>query len=306
MPKIFKEKYKNNNKNFFASLLSKLEEHNIFLLSGGLTFFVFVCIIPLVFIIFYFAGSTLDSYIESSKIPISVQIENFLNNTIPVAEHAEKLKDFIFQCVEETRNNKTHAGYFGFFGLLLASTGLFSAIRTVLDIVYKVNTKRHIIKAKLRDLLTLVIVILFFLMSAILPSFEIIKFIIEKLDLIKLPMLDKESLEIFLHLNSSTGYKATYSLLSFLTTFILLFCCYYFVPQDNIPKRTALISALFGTIFWALAKQVFRIYLEFRTWNEIYGTYFLFIALAFWVYYSCFVFILSAEIGQVLREKYKK
>jgi len=64
--------------------------------------------------------------------------------------------------------------------------------------------------------------------------------------------------------------------------------------------KTAFYGALVASILWELAKQGFRFYFfHMVDLNQGYGSFGLLLALVFWVYYSCFIFILGAEIGWI-------
>jgi membrane protein len=79
-----------------------------------------------------------------------------------------------------------------------------------------------------------------------------------------------------------------------------------FVPHQKIPSREALYAALAASLLWELAKQIFRFYLmNVADWNKVYGSFTLLFALVLWVYYSCIVFILGAEMGWLWSRKKK-
>jgi membrane protein len=89
-------------------------------------------------------------------------------------------------------------------------------------------------------------------------------------------------------------------LLAFFFTFCMFFFLYKFIPYRRMRTKTALYAALGASVLWELAKQGFRLYLfNVVDLSKVYGSFGLLFALVFWVYYSCMVFILGAEMGWV-------
>ena len=78
---------------------------------------------------------------------------------------------------------------------------------------------------------------------------------------------------------------------------------YYLIPQQKIPKRVLLVSALSSSLMLEIAKQLFGLYIaNVVTLKKVYGAYLFLIITAFWIYYTSIVFIIGAEIGQLYRE----
>jgi len=93
-------------------------------------------------------------------------------------------------------------------------------------------------------------------------------------------------------------------LLAFLFTIAMFFFLYKLVPFQRIRTEAAFLGALAGGVLWELAKQVFRLYLlNIAALDKVYGPFGLLFTLAFWVYYSCIVFILGAEMGWIWNGK---
>jgi len=274
---------------YAGGLYHRIGEHHVFLLSGGLAFSLFVCIVPFVFISFAVLGMVLE------KPAISDQINIFIDGIIPYQHEADFVKKLVFSRVDEFKIYKNIAGWIGLIGLLFASSGLFSSMRTILNLVYKMKPKGTFLHGKLRDLGLVFLVLLYFLLSiTILPGFEIIKEFAEKSEIFQIMQFD------FIE-GSATG------LVSFLMIFISFLTIYFYIPMGKMPKRAIVVSALSSAVLWELAKQLFGFYItNFITINRIYGAYALIIILAFWVYYSSVVFIMGAEIGQLYRERIGK
>jgi membrane protein len=271
---------------YIGGLYKRIDDHHIFLLAGGLAFSLFVCIIPLVLIIFSVVGLILE---EPSVVN---EINVFIDRVIPYEDYASFVKTAVFSRIDEFRVFKSLAGIIGLFGLFFASSGLFSSMRTVLNMVFRAKSKQSALISKLRDFGLIIIVLVYFLLSTtILPVLSVAAGFAGRWHFL-------ESLRFGLGENILIG------LFSFLIILIAFAFIYWAVPQVRLSRKVVFISALSAAILWALAKQFFGLYItNVFTLKKIYGAYALIVVVAFWVYYTAIVFIVGAEIGQLFRER---
>lgn len=276
-------------KHYFGGLYDRIDQHNVFLLSGGLAFSLFTCIIPLILIMFWILGNFLSSE------EMELQIITFINTVIPYSEYAEFVKQIIFSRVEEVIELKNVAGLVGFGGLLFAASGFFSSMRTVLNKINGVDIDINIFLGKLRDFLVILIAILLFFASILaLPLLELFRSIAEST-----PYLKFFTLPIFQQLFTI--------IVSFFIMFILMYLFYTFIPTAKIKHRSAIVGAIWASLLWNGMKIIFGYYLaNYQTWGQIYGAYALVIVIAFWIYYTAAVFIIGAEIGKLFDERLKE
>lgn len=271
---------------YIGGLINRIDEHHVFLFAGGLAYSIFLCIVPFVLILFAVLGSILDSSY------MRIQVNAIIETIIPYTKYAEFVKDTIFQRINEFIQYKTLAGIIGGFGLLFAASSLFSSMRTILNKVFNVDVQEHFILAKLKDFgLILMIIIIFFITTIAMPVFEIVRQYAEQLKITSL-----FSQGFFSHF--------VFSLLSLLLIFILFLVLYITVPKVRIGKKATIYSALWAAILWEIAKQIFGYYIRhFTTLGRIYGTYSIFVVVAFWIYYSSVVFIVGAELGKLYSDR---
>lgn len=283
-------------KDFFSYYLNglyyRITRHHVFLMASGLSFSIFVCIMPMVFIIFAILGMILE------KPAISVEISSFIDKIIPYDSQADFIKRLVFRLADEFKVYKTVAGIIGLIGILIASSGLFSSMRTILNMIYRVKLRGNIITGitgKLQDISLVFLVLIYFLFSiSILPSFTIVKDFADRVVILQI-------FQFSYFENLATG------LASFILIFIAFLTIYSYIPRLKIPKRAIIVSALSAAILWELAKQLFGFYVaNVVTLKRIYGAYVLMIMAVFWVYYTSIIFILGAEIGQLYRERIAK
>jgi YihY family inner membrane protein len=227
------------------------------------------------------------------------QLNIFIDTLIPYQNTANAIKDIIHQRIEEFRIHKTVSGIAGFIGLLLASSGLFSSMRTILNTIFKDFEEKNMMIGKLRDIGMTFIVLAFFLASmAILPALDISLNYLRKLEIFSIFQLEQISLNVISFL---------FSAFSFLIIFIMFFLIYYLIPYAKLDLRVIVLSAFIGSTLWTIAKEIFGYYIaNVATISKVYGTYLFIVVVGFWIYYSSMILILSAEIAQLYREKMLK
>ncbi|MEO8398826.1 MAG: YihY/virulence factor BrkB family protein [Ignavibacteriaceae bacterium] len=269
-------------KHYFGGLYYRIDEHHVFLLGGGLAFSLFVCIIPFVLIVFAVLGNILDStYMQ-------YQVNLLIDTIIPYYQYSEFVKKIIFTRINEVIEYRNIAGIIGGFGLLIAASGLFSSMRTILNKVFGIETDVNILLGKLRDFaLIIMVIIIFFITTILMPVLDLLR-------------QYASEFKIFSFFESGIFEHIIFSLISLTIIFVVFSILYYVVPIKKLNKKATIISALWAAILWEAAKQLFGYYLyNFSAFGKIYGTYALIIVVAFWIYYSSIVFIIGAEIGRL-------
>ncbi|MCP4570305.1 MAG: YihY/virulence factor BrkB family protein [FCB group bacterium] len=271
---------------YLSGLYNRVNEHHVFLLAGGLAFSVIVCIIPMVLIVFAGLGAVLE------RPSITEEIKLFIERAIPYADYASYVEELVFSRVEEFTFYKNLAGLIGIVGLLFASSGLFSSMRTALNTVFRIQSDESVFIGKLRDLGLILMVLVYFLLSTtILPGLGLIQEFAYKSEIIRSTGLD------FL---GDLALQAA----SLAVIFGVFFLIYFSIPHRRLPIKVILTSGLSAAILWHVAQELFGFYIaNFITFKRVYGAYFLMIVVAFWIYYSSLVLILGAEIGQLFRER---
>ncbi len=274
---------------YVGGVYNRADRHHVFLASGGLAFSLLICMVPLVLIVFAVIGLLL------TRESITDDIVGFIDNAIPYPEYADFIKEIVLKRIREFTMYKRLAGALGFFGLLFASSGLFGAMRTILNQVYKINDSESILVSKLRDFGLILMVLAYFLLSTtVFPLLSVVTRLTE---------------EIAVLAPFDTGLVVGVVIWAgqfVLITLAFLFI-FYMVPTRRPPKRAALASALATAILWVIAKELFGFYLANAVnLQRIYGAYLVGIAVVFWIYYSSIVFILGAEFGQLVHERHQQ
>jgi len=273
-------------RHYIGGLYNRFDDHHIFLLAGGLAFSIFVCIIPMLLIIFSLLGSILE------KPSVTNEINIIIDRLIPYSDYAAFVKEKVFARIDEFKLYKGIAGIIGMVGMFFASSGLFSSMRTILNTVYRVRRKETALIGKLHDFGLVLLVLLYFLLSVtILPSLDIIQRF-------------ADNLKILTPFRYGIMQDITIGIISFIIILFAFYIMYWLVPHRRRPQKVIIVSALSAAILWELAKQLFGIYITHAlTLRKVYGAYMLIVVVAFWVYYTSLVFIIGAEIGQLFRER---
>lgn len=273
-------------KHYFGGLYDRTDRHHLFLLSGGLAFSLFVCIVPMTLIIFWLLGKFLNSA------EVELQIITLIDTVIPYDTYAQFVKDIIFDRVKEVVEYRNIAGWVGIIGLFFAASGFASSLRTILNKINGTDIDINIFLGKLRDFVVIISIVLVFLVLIL--TLPILDFLISFAQ--STPYLQVFNQPIFQRV-----FTASFS---FFIMFLIFAVLYKFMPTRKIRKRSVALGALWASVFWVGAKILFGIYLSnFTTFSRIYGAYALGIVVAFWIYYTAAVFMLGAEIGKLFDER---
>ncbi len=281
------QKFWNSFSYYFSGLYYRVDMHHIFLLSAGVAFTMFVCIIPLMLIIFFALGNIVD------QPEIINEINAIIDRFIPYPEYAETVKNEIVIRLKSLTDFNNIVGLFGVLGVIFAGSSLFSSIRTVLNKIFHPHKSEKFLLEKLYDFVLIVFVLVLFLGTIfIIP---LINTLIELADSITW----LESLGI-------GGVKQLIvQAISVFVTFVMFFIVFWLIPISRTNLRIVFVSSITATIFWRIAEYLFGYYLSHVvTLQYIYGVYAFVAIVAFWIYYASFSMFLAAEIGQLHFERW--
>ena len=118
---------------YMGGLFVRMNDNNIFLLCAGLAFATLLCLVPLVFLIFFALEAILDVRAIAHLVNQTVDV------LIPYPEEAEYLKEVLSARVSGVLTFKKAYGASGLLILILSASSLFSSMRTLLNAVFKVE-----------------------------------------------------------------------------------------------------------------------------------------------------------------------
>jgi len=282
-----RSKVKSTLSHYFGGLSHRVGEHHAFLFASGISFSVFLCVMPFILIVFAIVGKVVDS----SELQDSVN--HYILGVVPYEEYANHVIRFVGLRIGEFIAFCGVAGWVGSLGLLFAASSLFSSMRTALNKSFMITDGPHALLRKLKDLAMTLVVVLFVLLSVfVLPGLEALQ------NLSISPTAPAAgALEFLQH--------TAVLIVTLAIAFVVFLALYRYTPSRKIPWRTAVVSAACATVFWEIAKQLFGFYIShFVTLQRVYGAYIFIVVIALWLYYSSLVLLIGAEIGQLYRERH--
>ncbi|MCY3872410.1 MAG: YihY/virulence factor BrkB family protein [Gemmatimonadetes bacterium] len=288
-----------------------MSDNNLFLLCGGLAFATLLCLVPLVFLIFFALEAILDVRAIAHLVNQTVDV------LIPYPEEAEYLKEVLSVRVSGVLTFKKAYGASGLLILIVSASSLFSSMRTLLNAVFKIDhsfgekggetepvavgqvknmdTPGRWIKflyrvlpiavGKLKDL-TMVLLILYIFLLLVLA----------------LPILSTviDTAPSLLH----TYITYFYGLISLTLIFAVFLGLYWLLPYQKIQIKMLATGAFWAALLWKLIEWIFGYYLShFASISYLYGAYVLLVVVALWIYFSAIIFIIGAQIAQLCRER---
>ncbi len=269
---------------FIERLSQKLSNHNSFLAAAGLAFNIFLYFIPLVLIGIFIANKLIEPQVIDSG------IETIVIEFLPPTENTHI---FLYELLNEVSNIQSGSltsGIIGILSLIWLSSLFVSALRGTLDKVAEIKSERHFLFYKLKDL--------------VLALFFPIIFIAYAIGLMGVTIIISYINSFITVIHDGLISELTINLFSVVFTFILFFLIYRYIPSQVIRGKITVIAALIGSVFIAVARYLFAIYLsQFSNYSTFYGAYAALISLAIWVYYLSAIVIIALEISFLISKK---
>lgn len=273
---IMKKKLKRNIKKLYKNW--KRPEMSI--LPGQIAFFLVLSIIPLVALIVGIASV------------FSISITDFINtflNSIP-KEAASVIKNVI-----EGDGLSFNMTIFYVSAFILASNGPHSMILAS-NTMYKFKNKNYLSR-RLKALIMTVILVSLILFVIVVPAFG--DFIFKGIELL---------------VGSSGVTEGAYKIykiikypLSIIFIFISAKLLYTMAPDTRIQSKTTTKGAIFTTVCWILATEIYSYYVgHFTRYNIFYGSVANLIVLFLWVYILAFIFVLGMALNETEYEEIER
>lgn len=273
-------------KHYVGGTWKRMDEHNLFLAASGIAFSLVVSMIPFIMVVFSVIGNLVPIEL------IEKQIFQLIETVIPYGQYADYTKELIMNRVPGAIQYTDWVGYFGVLGLIFTASWLFSSMRTILNSIFGVSRERSAIYGFLRDMGMVVIFLFFITLST---------FILPLLNIMINSAVENEFLAQF---RINDVLSIVFYISSVLVIFLLFFTIYYLIPYAKLGKKVPAVAAFWATLLWEIMRNAFGYYVNnFMEKSSLYGAFLLLIVIAFWLFYSCVLFVLGAEIGQLYRER---
>jgi len=271
---------------YSLGIINKAGEDHMWIMASAIAFNFVICIIPFTLILFSILGVYLDSAQRISD--IQLYLEKVLVLPEPLKSN---ITNQVLNRVSELSNYTTITSIIGIAALLCTASGLFSTIRDALNKIYKIKIEVFYLVGKFKDIFMVLVVFTFFILSVASTSLFSI-------------LTSKGVSFINNYVNIGFANPLITALLGLLFSFLMFYIIYRIVPHGQVNKKVVLISALSSAVMFEILKHLFTMYLvSFSNFAAVYGAYAALVSVIFWIYYSSFIFVLGAEIGQLFNEK---
>jgi membrane protein len=183
---------------------------------------------------------------------------------------------------------------------------VFDIIERVLEKAFRIEESHKYWKAKIRHILIILgigIIILFFVFLSniltILRSSQITSMI--KANLYDLPFYNH-----LLDFMKNIPFLLT-NFTALFTNTAMLFIIYRFVPPMNMDNISILKGALSASFIYELVKMIYSYYItEINDYTSIFGSLSTIVMLMIWIWFTCFIFVIGAEMAWLYYIKSKK
>ncbi len=265
------------NLGFLWRTLKKFNDDNGFFLSSGIAFNILITLIPFIMLLLALFGT----YLYNDQEVLS-HIRDYIRNVVPA------LDPKIMKNLADVIRNRQIVGIVGLAGLLWFSTGVFSSLRIALNIVFRVENNRGMLRGFGIDLLMILLAGMLFLGSMALSS--------------AVTFLQGYEGHIHMAIGPTVQWILKY-LLPFFLTISMFFLIYKIVPNELIHLKSALQAAFFTGLLWESAKHLFAWYVtHLAGYSIFYGSLSTVIVSVLWVYYSATILLLGGEFVYFLEE----
>jgi membrane protein len=265
-------------------LYNKTDEDHCFLFSAGIAFNVLYSIVPLSLVIFYVFSASLTSDKAISS------VVGYITESFPVPVYSDDLRVWLTAEIPKAGHAGIIAGIVGGITLFWLASTLFSTLRTSINAVFGMSTKRSVIYQKLLDFLLMIAVLVLLLVTTFLSPVVSV-----------LQHLGTEVLPGWLSFVLDTTIPRLVSLVVSIVLYLLLF---YLLPHESLSRKVLVVSAATTVVLTETMRLLFTYYMKhLSSIGTLYGAYAFLIGISLWVYYASFALLIGAEIGKLYKER---
>ena len=260
-------------------------EDNIFFLAGGIAFNILLAAVPFVLLFASALGYLLNQSAEASSAEINEIIYRFLPAN-PDGEQSP-LANVLIDIVR----SRQAIGIYSVIGFIWFSTRLFGSLRSVLALIFDIDSDRGIVAGKIFDVQITI------LSSLLLVAYTALNAYLALATTQGLIFLDEIGVrqDIMGALEYNIGQVIAFAFIA-----LMFFALYKFLPNRKVRWQMALVGSLFTSVLLEVAKRVFGAYVRSFDPGSLYsGTLAALVIIVLWTYYAAIIFILGGEVAQV-------
>jgi membrane protein len=257
--------------------LRKFNDDNGFFLSSGVAFNILINLIPFIMLLLALVGA----YLYNDQ-----EVLNHIRAYF--TEIAPTLDPKIMKNLMDVIQSRQVVGILGFVGLLWFSTWVFGSLRIALNIVFRVEKSRGMLRGIGIDLFMILLVGILLLVSMILSPL--------------VTFLQSYRGQIPVAIGPTIQWILKY-LIPFFLTCCMFFLIYKIIPNKRVHFKSALQAALFTALLWEMAKHLFGWYVvHLARYSIFYGSLSTLVIFVLWVYYSSTILVVGGEFAYFLEE----
>lgn len=273
-------------KYYSIGIYKHADKDNYFLLAAGIAFNVLYCVLPLSLVIFYFFSVALSKGSAAGYV-VSYVVESF-----PIGVNEQAVRTWLMNELTKLGHGGAIAGIVGGVTLFWLASILFSTLRTSVNIVFNMSTKKGVVFQKLLDFLLMVIVLVLLLTSTFLSPI--------------VNLLQRIGTEVLPHWLSPIITTTTARFLSLAISIVLYGVLFWMLPHDRLPRKVIFVSAATSVILTEAMRFLFVIYMaHISSLRSLYGTYAFLAGISLWLYYASLAFLIGAEIGRLYKDRHE-
>jgi len=257
------------------SAMRKFAADNGFFLAAGIAFNILLSVIPLILLLLSLLGTYLYSDAE-----VVEHIANYFRDLFPTMD--PRIMGNLMGIIQ----TRTSAGMIAVAALAWTASMLFSSLRISLDYIFGVGRCRGTLRGWAVDLLMILVAGSTLTASMLLTS--------------GIGLIQRYGAALPLDFGPFLMIVLKY-VLPLLFTFLMSALIYKIVPDRKTSTIPVLKAALFTSLLWEAAKQLFGMYvMSAATYSLVYGSLGTVAVFLLWVYYSAAIFLLGAEVAYAL------
>lgn len=262
-------------KSFYKRFVDVMKMGEMRILPGQLAYFLVLSIIPLL-IIFTFVAS---------KITASTDLSKTLYQVLP-----SFIVDIVLPALE-TSNISTNFLVLFIIAFFVASNGPYSIINTA-DMLYGIKNGK-VVRSRIKSIIMTCIILIALLFLLVVPIFGNII-----IDFFSNVFNEGHQIAVFAQL-----YKYLKIPVTFLFIFLNIKIIYTMAPNMAIKSRETTYGALFASIGWIIATQIYYLYItKVADYSLLYGSFSNILVLFIWIYVLSYIFVAGIALNN---KKYK-
>ncbi len=272
-------------KDWVLTAIQNFGEHNCGQLAASISYYVLFSIFPLLIFLVALAGIFLNEDAQADVV-------DEVMSAFPLTESDGR--NDVENALDAVAGSSGQAvGLIALLAMVWAATGMFSAIRRSLNIIFGGKASaRPFVQAKLVDI-SLVLGVGLFLGTSIFVT-----------GLLRVIRARSEDLAAAGDLSEELGFVWTLGLLAipFLFSFAAFMFLYTVIPAKNGTLQSAIPGALVAASVFELVKNLFGFYVEnFANFDVVFGSMGAVAGFLFWVFISSQIMLFGAELSRAFQ-----